>query len=296
MVSGWSGGSIRNLLAGALVCRLENLERTHETFVYRHERRRIVKLSAVIGCGKERHQLAAGKEFVTVFDYLMGPANEIEIVFVQKGIYNVFAKGEGNTPIVFSPSIDFLVGITPNDVAQQTRIGNVRWPDNVSELFQIGQLGADSSVDAQNFVVDNGRAWQTIEDVREGLPELDRVSSLALVIESVNPVDRGTLVIAANAEKVFRILDLVGQNQDGTLDGLLPAIDIVAQKQVIRVGRKSPVLENPKHIVVLSVNVSNNLDGGSEFQQHWLGHENVSGSQQDHFDFGSGQINEFSWS
>jgi hypothetical protein len=37
---------------------------------------------------------------------------------------------------------------------------------------------------------------------REGLPELDRVAPLALVVEAVDAVDRGALVVAAQLVRV----------------------------------------------------------------------------------------------
>lgn len=48
----------------------------------------------------------------------------------------------------------------------------------------------------EDLLIDDGRYGQAIEAVRKGLPQLDIVPSLALIIEAVDPIDRGTLMIA----------------------------------------------------------------------------------------------------
>jgi hypothetical protein len=40
---------------------------------------------------------------------------------------------------------------------------------------------------------------------------------LTLVVETVDPVDTGTLVISSENEKVFGVLDLVGEQQADSL-------------------------------------------------------------------------------
>ena len=61
---------------------------------------------------------------------------------------------------------------------------------------------------AEDLLVDDGRHRQAVEAVREGLPHLDVVPSFAFVVEAVNSIDRGALVVAPQDEKVFRVLDL----------------------------------------------------------------------------------------
>ena len=49
----------------------------------------------------------------------------------------------------------------------------------------------------EDLLIDDSCNWQAIEAIGEGLPQLDVVSSLALIVEPVNPVDGGTLVVSA---------------------------------------------------------------------------------------------------
>lgn len=63
----------------------------------------------------------------------------------------------------------------------------------------------------ENLLVNNGRDRQAVEAVCERLPQLDVVSSLALIVETIDTVDRGTLVVTTQDEKVLGVLDLVGK-------------------------------------------------------------------------------------
>ena len=55
--------------------------------------------------------IVGSREFIAVFDNLVGTANEIEVMLVQELCDNVLAEREGNTTIVFTPSINVLVRV-----------------------------------------------------------------------------------------------------------------------------------------------------------------------------------------
>ena len=190
---------------------LEDLERTHQSFVYTHHSTRIVEFTAVVGSRKERHQLAPGKELVAVLHDLVGTANEIEVVLVQELSHNVFAKGERDTPVVLAPSVNFLVGVRPEKIAQEARVGDIGGSDNALHLVEAGELGAETSVHAENLFVNDSGAGKAVEAIRKGLPQFDSEAALALVVKSVDAVDGGALVVAAENEEVLRVLDLVSE-------------------------------------------------------------------------------------
>jgi len=98
-------------------------------------------------------------------------------------------------------------------------------------------------VHSEDFLVDDGCNGQTVEAVGEGLPKLDIVPTLALVVKTVDAVDRGTLVVSAENEEVLGVLDLVGQQKANSLERLLATIYIVTEEEVVRLGRESAVFE-----------------------------------------------------
>jgi hypothetical protein len=136
------------------------------------------------------------------------------------------------------------------------------------------QVRAKAAVHAEDLLVDDRRDREAVEAVRERLPELNVVPSLAcpwprqhlrlterlgrhtLVVETIDTVDACALVVAAEDEEVLRVLDLVRKQEADCLQRLLPAIDVVAEKEVVGFGREATVLEQSEEVVVLSVDVA----------------------------------------
>lgn len=61
----------------------------------------------------------------------------------------------------------------------------------------------------EDLFVDDGGDGQTVEAVGKRLPQLDIVSSFTFVVKPVDSVDRGTLVVSSQDEKVLGVFDLV---------------------------------------------------------------------------------------
>ena len=72
-------------------------------------------------------------------------------------------------------------------------------------------------------------------------------------------------MVSTEYEKVLGVLDLVGKEQADCLQGLLAAVDIVAEEEVVGLGREAAVLEQAQEVVVLSVYVTADLDMASVF-------------------------------
>ena len=96
---------------------------------------------------------------------------------------------------------------------------------------------------ADDFLVNDGGDGHDVEDIGEELPEFEVVLTLALVVEAVDAVDGGGLVVAAEEEEVLGVLDLVGEEEADGLDGLLAAVHIVAQEEVVDVAGEAAELE-----------------------------------------------------
>lgn len=69
----------------------------------------------------------------------------------------------------------------------------------------------------KDFFINDGGDRQTIKAICECLPKLDIVPSFALVVKSINAVDAGTFVIAAQDEEVFWVLDFIGEQETDCL-------------------------------------------------------------------------------
>lgn len=108
----------------------------------------------------------------------------------------------------------------------------------------------------KDLFVNDGCNWQAIEAIRKGLPEFDVVATFAFIVESIDPVNAGTLVVSTKNEKVFWVLDLVREQQTDGLERLLASIHIVSQKEVIGLWWEAAVLKQPKQVVVLSMDIA----------------------------------------
>ena len=63
-------------------------------------------------------------------------------------------------------------------------------------------------------------------------------------------------MIASEEEEVLWVFDFVGEQQTDGLERLLAAVHVVAEEQVVWLGRESTVLEQTQEVVVLAVNVT----------------------------------------
>ena len=66
-------------------------------------------------------------------------------------------------------------------------------------------------MDAEDLIIHNRGHGHAVEHIIELLPDLEAVSSFTFVAEPVDPIDRGTLVVAPQHEKRVPMLRLVAQ-------------------------------------------------------------------------------------
>ncbi len=130
---------------------------------------------------------------------------------------------------------------------------------DTADLLHRVQIGAQTAVHGEDLLVNDGGNGQAVEAVGECLPQLDVVATLALVVEAVDAVDGRALVVAAQDEEVLGELDLVGKEQADGLERLLAAVYVVAEEEVVGLGREAAILEEAEQIVVLPVDIAANL-------------------------------------
>ncbi|KAI6771988.1 hypothetical protein HG530_002946 [Fusarium avenaceum] len=114
----------------------------------------------------------------------------------------------------------------------------------------------------EDLLVDDSGDRKAVETIGKSLPQLDVVATLALVVKTIDTVDRSALVVTSEDEEVFGILDLVGKEQADGLKRLLASIDVVTEEE----------------IVVLSVDITADLEGtrkSLEFEEDGLRDEDL---------------------
>lgn len=111
----------------------------------------------------------------------------------------------------------------------------------------------------EDLLINDGGNGETVEAVGESLPELDVVSALALIVETVDTVDRGTLVVSTQNEEVLGVLDLVRKKEADGLERLLATVDVVTEEEVVSLRGEAAVFEETQEVIVLAVDITANL-------------------------------------
>lgn len=114
----------------------------------------------------------------------------------------------------------------------------------------------------EDLLVDDSGDRQAVEAIRKSLPELDVVTTLALIVEAVDTVDGGALVVSSQDEEVLGVLNLVCQQQADGLKRLLTSVDVVTEKEVVGLRREATVLEKTQQVIVLTVDITADLQTG----------------------------------
>jgi hypothetical protein len=85
--------------------RFQNLEGAHKSVVYGHHGSGIVEFAAVVRRRKDSHQFTTSEEFITIFNDLMSPDHQVQIMSAEELTNNVTSECKGNTTIIFAPSL-----------------------------------------------------------------------------------------------------------------------------------------------------------------------------------------------
>lgn len=175
----------------------------------------------------------------------MGSTDQIEIVFPEKGCYDVGAEREGNSPLVLTPPLDITTRIRPQEITEQPTCRDIGRPPQAPDLVQAPEIGGEPAVHTEYLIVDEGSHGKAVEAVGEYLPQPDVVPALALVVEPVDPVHGFALVVAPEKEEVAWVLDLVCEQEAYRLEAVLSPVDVVSEEQVVGARREAAIFEQP---------------------------------------------------
>ena len=142
---------------------------------------------------------------------------------------------------------------------RKTKATYIRRSHHTTDLFHGIQIRAKSPMHGEYFLVDDCCNRQAIEAIGECLPQLDVISPLALVVESVYAVDRCALVVSTQNKEIFWILDLVREKQTYGFERLFASVDIIPKEKVICFRWKASVFKEAEEIVILTMYIATDL-------------------------------------
>jgi len=163
-------------------------------------------------------------------------------------------------------------------------------------LVETAELRGESSMHAKDFLINKSGNRETVEAVGERFPQFDVISALAFVVEAINTVNGGTLVVSSEQEEVLGVLDLVGEQQADGLETLLATVHVVTKEEVVGVGRESTILKKSQQVVVLTMYITADLDWRLQLQQNGLTDKDVSRSEAETSYFLLGEVHLLAWS
>ena len=109
----------------------------------------------------------------------MSSANEVQVVSVEELGDHVGSKCETHSPVVLSPALDILVRVRPEQITEQSGVGDICWSHDPPDLLHALQVRTEAAVATEDLLIHDGGNWQTVETIRECLPQLDVVPPFA---------------------------------------------------------------------------------------------------------------------
>jgi len=145
-------------------------------------------------------------------------------------------------------------------VGKQRKIETyVSWAHDTTNLLHRVEIGAQTTMHCEDLFVDDCCNRQAVEAIGECLPKLDIVPSLTLVVEAIDTVDRGALMVTTEDEEILRILDFVRQEKADCLKRLLASVHVITKEEIVCFWREATIFKQAEEIVVLAVDITADL-------------------------------------
>jgi len=135
----------------------------------------------------------------------------------------------------------------------------------LSDLIKGVDTWGETTVEAEDLVLNNSCEWKVIEEFGELFPYVGvTVLSQAFIIESIHLGDLPAFVVSSKDSKSILKADLESDEKSDSLDGVVAAIDVVTHEEVVGVGRLTTNLKQFSQVVELTVNVTTDRDWSTD--------------------------------
>lgn len=153
-------------------------------------------------------------------------------------------------------------GVGPEQVAHGAFLRHFPEPIYLLQIADLLDVRGEPAVHAEDLIIDDCSDGEVVEDFGEGTPDVERaVFADALIVEAVDLRDESGLVVASEQGDPVLVAHLEGQQHEEGLDAVPSAIHIVAQEDVVGIGRVPSDLEQLEQVVELPVDVPADGDG-----------------------------------
>lgn len=200
---------------------------------------------------------------MSIKDELMGSTDEIESIdMVEVGDDLVTEEPAGSSHIG-RPSSD-VIRIRPHKISIWSFHGDFLSSVDGSYLVDGDYLFGETSVDAENSVIDEGTDREAVEKVTEKSPGcIVSVFSGDFLIESVGHGDISGFVVSSEEGDLAWVFHLEAEEVLHCFDGVVTSIDEVSDKDILAIWEFSSYLEEFKEVEELPMDVTADVYGGT---------------------------------
>ena len=93
----------------------------------------------------------------------MRTANEVEVVLFKKGLHDIGAECERDSPIVLTPTLDARLRVGTEKIAKNPAVRDVRRPLEPPDLVQGDHLRREIAVHAEDVLLNDGGDWHGVK-------------------------------------------------------------------------------------------------------------------------------------
>jgi len=193
----------------------------------------------------------------------MSSAYQIDIELVQSIFYDIAAKSIANSSFIIPPPSDIRVRIRPEDITEKPFIRNLNGSLDIAEIIDTIEVRRKPSMHTQNLFINKRHNGHGIENIYKILPDLEVIASLTLItslltliVEAIDAIDAGTLMVAPEQKEVLRELDLIAKQEHHALNGVFSSVDIIPNEEIVTVSWPAPVFEHFQEVDILPMYIS----------------------------------------
>ena len=252
--------------------------------------------SAVISSRENSEKATSSKSFESVHNTLVRSQDETCFIIFKESLDSIWAKFDNISSSVrvshkvwLDSKLTVRVSwVTPENVNNQLLLHRrdlvyyFKWSSDLLNLLKAYKGASNTTVKADDSIFDDSREREPVKEFIN-LVE-DRVmfrwvfseSVTALFSEAKGIVDPLILVVTSQKMNLVWESDLQRHEQADCFERVTSSVDVISQEEVVVALDitvfiwSSPKIEESHQILVLTMDVTKNLDRGVNFEDHWL--------------------------
>ena len=195
----------------------------------------------------------------------MCSGNKLEIVGVIELLRDVLSKTVASTSRGDTPTTS-VIRVGPQKIADGTFVGYFHDTIKLLDLVQSVDGRRQTTVQAEDVLLDDGGQGQVVEQAGELLPNFGvTILTEALIVESIDLGDLLGLVVSTKDSDTVGITNLHANQQTNGLNRVVATVNVVSHEEIVGVWKLTANLEQFPKIVELAVDITTNghrsLDG-----------------------------------